>query len=321
MPSEIGHHRIRRAKSAPSVQKRRQLPSTPTPLDSEIARHHATAAASLAMTQARDRMAHVSPQKTARSSNEETTAVPSTRTFRRRPSITSLTREHNPNAISHTFAPTQAIYESGKEKSSPADLSSVREFQGFSFEEELSAPSSYRRLRKSRSMFSTRSMRNLRNAGIPLNRSEEAESPSLRASMESTTEPHRSLRKSLSFFNGASQSIRRMRSHGAISTRRQHLSKFEDEPPVPPLPALSDERPVRKPLRTTVRTLRELSPDEGVLPASTSGRFHCKARSFSITIKKRLKRVFGIPGYAEGQPSEVHSVDSPSHDDDVILDR
>jgi hypothetical protein len=325
MPSENGYRQIRRAKSAPSVKKRRQTVSAPSSLDSEVARHHATTAASLAMIQARERMAHASSQKTARTSNEEPGAIPSTRAIRRRPSIISLAKGrsstgHSNNAASDNITSAQHAYDKMTDKPSPANISSVQEFKGFGFDEELSAPSSYRRLRKSRSMFNTRSIKSLRNGAVS-NNSEEEESPCLRNSAESTVEPHRSLRHSLSFFNGASQSIRRMKSHGAISSRRQHLSKLADEPPVPGIPPLSissEGQPVRKPLRTTVRALRELSPDTEAFPAS---KLQSKARSFSITIKKRLKRVFGIPGSAESQSSEGHSSDSPLHDDNLIFDR
>ncbi|OKL57489.1 hypothetical protein UA08_07049 [Talaromyces atroroseus] len=323
MPSEVGYHQIRRAKSAPSVKKRRQTASAPSLLDSEIARHHATTAASLAMAQARDRLANASLQKTARSSNEETGTMPSIRAIRRQPSVISLARERSSTGHSHnTVSDKQQVYDRMID-TSPANMSSVREFKGFGYDEELSAPSSYRRLRKSRSMFSTKSMRSLRNSGISSNISEETGPPSLRKSTDSTIGPHRSLRHSLSFFNGASQSIRRMKSHGAISSRRQHLPKLADEPLVPqmpPLPVANEGEPVRKAFRTTVRALREFSPDAETLAASNGGRLHSKARSFSITIKKQLKRVFGIPGYAESQSSEGHSVDSPSHDDNLIFE-
>ena len=58
------------------------------------------------------------------------------------------------------------------------------DYEDFGIDGDLSAPSSFRRLRKSRSMLTTKSMRNLRAAGAPASHSEEAESPSLRKSTD-----------------------------------------------------------------------------------------------------------------------------------------
>lgn len=297
MPPEPGFHRIRRAKSAPSVQKRRQAAAISKPLESEVDRHHATTAASLAMAQAKDRA--YAPQKTAVSSSEKPGPIPSTRALRRRPSLGSLTGEAISSGPGYSIASN--VYTSSHQagdktnESSPLRVPSIPDLQGFGVDGDLSAPSSFRRLRKSRSMLTTKSMRNLRAAGAPASHSEEVESPSLRRSIDSTSGPHRSLRHSLSFFNG---SIRRMKSHGALSSRRP---KIDDEPPVPPLSSSSGARSARKPMRTTVRTMREYSPDDDAFPSSNGGKHQSKARSFSISIKKRLKRVFGIPSYDEGQ--------------------
>jgi hypothetical protein len=315
MPSEPGFHRIRRAKSAPSVQKRRQAATVSKPLESEVDRHHATTAASLAMAQAKDRMQ--APQKTTAATSGKPGPIPSARALRRRPSLGSLTGEAISTGPGYSMASNLHTYshQAGDktDDSSPFRVPSIPDLQGFGVDGDLSAPSSFRRLRKSRSMLTTKSMRNLRTAGVPASHSEEAESPSLRRSTDSTTS-HRSLRHSLSFFNG---SIRRMKSHGALSTRRQPLSKIENEPPVPPLSGIGD-RPALKPMRTTVRTMREYSPDDDAFPSSTGGKHQSKARSFSINIKKRLKRVFGFPNYDESQSPASRS---SSYDSNLVFEK
>lgn len=315
MPSEPGFHRIRRAKSAPSVQKRRQAATVSKPLESEVDRHHATTAASLAMAQAKDRTAHA-PQKSTISSGENPGPMPSARALRRRPSLSSLTGEAISTGPIYSMASN--IYTSSHQAgdktndSSPLRVPSIPDLRGFGIDGDLSAPSSFRRLRKSRSMLTTKSMRNLRTAGAPASHSEEAESPSLRRSADSASGPHRSLRHSLSFFNG---SIRRMKSHGALSARRL---KIDDEPPVPSLSGDIGVRPARKPMRASVRTMREYSPDDDAFPSSNRGEHHSKARSFSINIKKRLKRVFGIPSYDESQSPASRS---SSYDGNLIFER
>ncbi|EED12922.1 conserved hypothetical protein [Talaromyces stipitatus ATCC 10500] len=312
MPSEPGFHRVRRAKSTPSVQKRRQA-AVLKPLESEVDRYHATTAASLAMAQAKNRMAHTS-QKAIASSNENPAVMPSARALCRRPSLSSLTGE---DIVSNPHSSSQHVDDEPEDESSPFRVPPINELQEFGLNGDLDAPSSFRRLRKSRSMLTTKSMRNLRAAGVPANGSE-ADSPSLRRSTDSTTGPHRSLRHSLSFFNGASHTLRKMKSHGSLSTRKQHLSKFDTEPPVPPLPLPSGlvDRPAHKPMRTTVRTMREYSPDDGVYSNGNSGKHHSKARAFSINIRKRLKRVFGIPSYADGHSPASHS----SYDSDLVFE-
>lgn len=313
MPPESGFHRIRRAKSAPSVQKRRQAAAVSKPLESEVNRHHATTAASLAMALAKARTHAL--QKPAASSSEKPGSMPSSRALRRRSSLTSITAEAISTGPSYGIASNvyTSSHQAGNKTydSSPLRVPSIPDLQGFGVDGDLSAPSSFRRLRKSRSMLTTKSMRNLRATGLPASHSEEAESPFLRRSVD-TTSGHRSLRHSLSFFSG---SIRRMKSHGALSARRP---KIDDEPPVPTLPSGSGARPTRKPMRTTVRKMREYSPEDDAFPSSNGSKNQSKARSFSINIKKRLKRVLGIPSYDESQSPASRS---SSYDGNLIFER
>lgn len=296
MPSEPGFHRMRRAKSAPSVQKRRQAATVSNNLESEVDRHHATTAASLAMAQAKDRT-HL-PQKTTASLSENPLPMPSSRSLRRCPPLIGLSGEDIATGPRYS---TSNVYKSSHQAgdtpndSSPLRVPSLPGLQGFGVDGDLSTPSSFRRIRKSRSMLTTKSMRNIRAAGTTVSHSEEAESPSLRRSTSSTSGPQRSLRHSLSFFNG---SIRRRKSHGALPTRRPNI---DDMPPVPSLSGGSGDRPARKPMRTTVRTMREYSPDDDAFPSKSGAKSHSKARLFSINMKNRLKRVFGISSYDETQ--------------------
>jgi hypothetical protein len=62
--------------------------------------------------------------------------------------------------------------------------------------------------------------------------------------------------------------------------------------------------------------MRELSPD-GDEVSVTNG-LHKKARALSLNIKKRLKRVFGRPGYVEDELPEEPVFGSPYEDSTVF---
>ncbi|KAH8702428.1 hypothetical protein BGW36DRAFT_290785 [Talaromyces proteolyticus] len=321
MPSESGS-RMRRSKSTPSVRKRRSTVSTPEALDPQIARHHATTAASLAMAQAKGRTAHASyeerkPYRGDIASMTVATTVPTaSRTPRHSPSIRFVREGGNKNYTDTAVSPTLPSIEHETdgifEQCLPDDDYAIREFQGFG-NEELFAPSSYRRLRKARSMFSTRSMRSPRGGAVPSNEMSNIEPSLLKRNSEIAVDKPKSLRHSLSFFNGASSTIRRAKSHYAMSNRVQlsEESVKEAMPRKHPLLPSKENRLSQKSLRPTVRAMREMSPDDDAVPVSDSNGVHKKARAFSINIKKRLKRVFGIPGSSDDQLSEDRSFGSP----------
>lgn len=320
MPSDSAH-RMRRSKSAPSVRRRHPAASVHEPLNPEIARHHATKAASVAMTQAKGK-SHASHEE-RKTGSEDVTSAHATATIRRSSSIrfaqeAGLPNRHN-TTTSHNHPRGAREPKLSNEQQLPAGTCTVNEFQGFG-NEDILAPSSYRRLRKARSMFSTKSMRNDRGSEPAPSIEPSYTDYSLRQkSTEAAPNTHRSLRHSLSFFNGTSQTVRRAKSQYAMGARSR-VSEEEDYP-IPrsnPSPHSREGRLAQKSLRPVPRAMRELSPDDDVVPV-TNG-IHKKARAFSLNIKKRLKRVFGRPGYVEDELPEERAFGSP-YQENTIFDR
>ncbi|CRG87178.1 hypothetical protein PISL3812_04195 [Talaromyces islandicus] len=310
---------MRRSKSAPSVRRRQPAASAPESLDPKTARHHATKAASLAMTQAKGK-SHVSHEE-RKAKSEDVTSASATTTIRRSSSIrfaqeAGLPNHHNAT-VSHNPSRVPRETRSSNEKHLLVDTCTGNEFQGFG-NEEIFAPSSYRRLRKARSMFSTKSMRNNRGSEtVPSTESPHTDYSLRTKSTETAADTHRSLRHSLSFFNGNSQTIRRAKSQHTMGARSR---VSEEDYPIPgshPSPHSRERRLAQKSLRPAPRAMRELSPDDDVVPA-TNG-LHKKARALSLNIKKRLKWVFGRPGYVEDELPEEPAFGSP-YEGNAIFD-
>ncbi|KAJ5134744.1 hypothetical protein N7526_006109 [Penicillium atrosanguineum] len=163
-----------------------------------------------------------------------------------------------------------------------------------------SVPSSYRRLRKAKSMFSTRqrssnitykvspkSPKSPRH-GIDLDRSPGFELP-------------RTLRPSISFIRGGnlpgSRGIRHAKSHDvAIQlARNQFLEESKGAGPARrPSLFMSRNKREPKPFRKTFRVISDAGI--GAVSPEQAGFKHCRTRSriFSASFKKGLKRVFGL---------------------------
>lgn len=304
---------MRRSKSTPSVRRRHPAVSPPQSLDPETARHHATKAASLAMTQAKDKINASHEGRKSRS--EDAAPIPAATTIRRSSSI-RFTREAGlpkyQNTTSHNAARVPHEKKASNEQQVPVDKCTVNEFQGFG-NEELFAPSSYRRLRKAKSMFSTKSMRNSQGSGtVSSTKPSCAENLSHQKSTENAADTHKPLRHSLSFFNGTSQTIRRAKSQHIMRGRdRSHVSRVE-EISIPqnhtPLPA-REGRLAQKSLRPLARPMRELSPGDDMVSVPHGS--HKKSRTFTLNIKKRLKRVFGRGASVEDRLSDEPAFGSP----------
>ncbi|KAL1967719.1 hypothetical protein VTN77DRAFT_2976 [Rasamsonia byssochlamydoides] len=326
MASDTGY-RLRRAKSAPSVQKRRQAPLPPEPLDPEVAKRHAMAAASHAMAQARERSSHGSRGSGDQPGGDEKPAhfsIPQ----RRRPSGIRFTDDDRPvsqMSVASISTPAPRAVNHSSENDPSVDLPSIREFQGL----ECETPSSYRRLRKARSMFSTRH----RGGTVAPKSPKEMNSVESQPDAYGGSEHNRTLRHSMSFFHGndpSAHGLRRIKSQNAAVqlAHSQYLEDQETGMQQERRPSLLSRRNryEQKPFRKTFRTTREMSPDDDdASPAGTrwsSGTgLQMKARAFSITIKKRLKRVFGRSQFTEEHPPEPRPHASPSNFGDYVANR
>jgi hypothetical protein len=316
-------YRLRRAKSTPSVQKRRQAPMVAEPLDPEVAKRHALAAASCAMAHARERTSNDSRGSGDQQRGDEKPVNFSVPQRRRQSSIRCTDDDGPVSRVSAADISTPAVGLSSENDQS-VDLT-VREFQCLDFQD-CSAPSSYRRLRKARSMFSTR----LRGGTAAAKTSKETNSESQTIDVDDENEHNRPLRHSMSFFHGndpSSGGLRRIKSQSAAAQlARSHLfENKEAETEHYRRPSLLSRRHPheQKPFRKTFRTTRDMSPDDDASPAGTrwsSGTgLHMKARAFSITIKKRLRQVFGRSQFNEESPEP--QLASPSNLDGSVMNR
>ena len=204
----------------------------------------------------------------------------------------------------------------------PVALGTINEFGGLDGRIS-SLPSSYRRLRKAKSMFSTRQRATPQlSHGI----SSEAYGCNNGASQEGNEgsvevpQMQGSLRHSMSFFRGGNQlprSIRHAKSQdAAIQLARTQFMQSRQ-------PSLSTLKPRReyKPFRKTFRTTSGSAMKEGggtpySEQSKNSAKIHGKARTLSSTIKKGLKRVLGLSKPPEEDVSSHDlPVDQPQWDD------
>jgi hypothetical protein len=299
--SSVPHGQLRRAKSAPSVQKRRQNPPRMSPPDPEIAKSHALAAASHAMLKARAQSSYESSRSSGNPLQVEERIVTKVSSQPgRQPSWSFAGDEHALSQISAASAPslkTRSRKGISDGWSDYAGLSPIQEFGGLNVED-TGAPSSYRRIRNARSMLLTRhrmgSMSLRTSASVGAN-------DSMNRQFVSDKPNTGSLRKSISIFNGIHRPhLRRSNSQSAAVqlAREQYLddrdcNRRDFRPSLSRQPSSLEHRPFRKTFRSSSDT------DPAALHSSPGFRrhgsnFHTRARAFSVHVKNRLKRVFGL---------------------------
>lgn len=289
--------RLRRSKSARSIRRSRRAPE-PGSVQSELAKSQATAAASHAMRWSSERSSTDSRNSYDRVGGPGSVAIPS-----RRPG-SSLLAEGNrsicPASLANFSTPRQSLEMSRVGQShyleDSAVLPPITEFNGLDGRNS-SLPSSYRRLRKAKSMFSTRT-RASKLAGdswpphvdpADVDRSPELPMP-------------RTLRHSISFFRSNRETSRAARSatsqDAAVQlARHQFMQETNETETQLRRSSFFSSRHKNEPkqFRKTFR----VSSDSGVtvsrLPEQPrSRRVHGKSRSFSVSIKRGIKRVFGL---------------------------
>ncbi|KAF6225713.1 hypothetical protein HO133_009714 [Letharia lupina] len=315
----------RRAKSTPSIRPRSIIPTSPTTNNAETTHQEALTAANLAFERANEReMAKKAPngQDTTSIANKDAgprlgrrqsvrfagpTAIPSrNRSITRREAPGSRTSlnpyESQLQSRSRNIEPS--IY--SDERASTALAQPIGEF-GES--DNASVPSSYRRLRKAKSMFSPgKTPSAVFGDGIPYSR-RHFHRQSLQSSdayHEPLQVPDPRLRKSNSFFRGVTDRIstssrQYVANDAAVQLARdQYLRQLEQQrlKEQPSFLGLGNRRKSQKGFRRTVRTSSTnsygsaiASPLASVEPPKNKDLGH-RARNLSQTIKKKFKRVF-----------------------------
>lgn len=294
--------RLRRSMSTRSMRRTRPA-REPEPVDPEIAKAQAKAAASRAM---RSNASSTESKAYERLGGPAQIAIP-----RRRPGSSLQSAEENASVYSASIAPPvtprQAMERNGTNRGSileeSAALPPITELQGLDGRDS-SLPSSYRRLRKARSMFSTRA----RSSPVPyvpppisprnaceLDRSPEIELP-------------RTLRPAISFVGGrhrGSRAIRHAKSHDAAIeiARSQFMEEAESSASQARRSSfLTRHKREHRPFRKTFRVASDTGPTSGSSPGRAS-RWTSRSRSrhFSSSIRNGFRRVFGFSKPAEQQ--------------------
>lgn len=314
--------RLRRTKSSRSIRRTRQ-PSVlqPESFDSETVRHHATAAATHAMLRSSERSSVDLKSSYDRLGGPSSVAVPQ----RHRPSSLRYTDDSssidNGSSIAYASYSRQSDADSVENQDHyqavSAALPPISEFQGLDgMNSEL--PSSYRRLRKAKSMFSTRQRHSYTSYAV---------SPDNHAAayggQSDTSRSYGTLRRSMSFLRGGSQPSRVVRhaksQDAAIQlARSQFLRNSDDQGIQQRHSSLFATRPRRehKPFRKTFRTVSEPGLDAAGIPSwleqsKSNGGFHGKARSLSLSIKSGLKRLLGLSKPPKEGQTQAPGLSSP----------
>ncbi|KAL2826457.1 hypothetical protein BDW59DRAFT_65282 [Aspergillus cavernicola] len=301
--------RLRRSESTRFARTSHDSSLAVEPFDPEIARLYATAAASKAMSRSRARTYTRSEGSYDRLGGPHGMAIPPKR-YKRPESSDPSGDDLHPCHSSST--PLES-----PDHGQPwcAALPSISEFGGLE-DRIASLPSSYRRLRKSRSMFSTKQRSSHIPYGLSSPKSYSGNIP-CRVPMADPPRLYRTLRRSMSFLRGdnTSQStLRHAKSHDvaielARSQYEQTLLNSPDPPQWTALPMskVRDHKPFRKTFRTA-STSKTSTTSSSVERAKVNEPYG-KARAISSSIKNGIKRVLGY----SRNPSEQGKVQaSPS---------
>ncbi|OGM42614.1 hypothetical protein ABOM_009580 [Aspergillus bombycis] len=290
--------RLRRSRSTRSIRRSHQMSVSNEPFDPEIAKQHATVAASLAMRRSTERSSTDSQRSYDRLGGPGSMAVPQRRN---RPSGDT---EISDTVLTATLTQSRSdSEENNNSQLSPAALPPIREFGGLDGRNS-SLPSSYRRLRKSRSMFAGGQRYSRMSSGahsrlydyVTLDKAQVPEVPN----------PGGALKRSLSFLRGSHPTVNathHMRSHEAAIqlARSQFLQSSVDS--TDQCRASSIHRPKRehKPFRKTFRSNSgdsasgmDASSTQSSVDSSRHAMSQDKTRSLSSSIKRGIKKVLGL---------------------------
>ncbi|PWY91472.1 hypothetical protein BO94DRAFT_555303 [Aspergillus sclerotioniger CBS 115572] len=298
---------LRRSRSSRSIRRSHHSSQSTEPFDPELARLHATTAASRAMLRSK-----CSYDALGGPSNM---AVPQRKHLPAEPPQKPNNVPIGPGNPHYRYT-ADNMDTSNTDPSLSAALPSISEFRGLDAGV-AALPSSYRRLRKTRSMFSTGQRYSRGSFGMP---SPESFNKGLAGKADSQDGPRAcgTLRRSMSFFRGdsrASDALRHAKSHdAAIELARSHYQQSGDHPYQPRKSSLSipklrrEHKPFRKTLRSAVSDADAASTPSSTQRTTTSS--YGKARSLSSSIKKGIKKVLGL----SKPPVHLHAERSSSFD-------
>ncbi|KAJ5907034.1 uncharacterized protein N7473_003950 [Penicillium subrubescens] len=295
--------RLRTSMSTRSMRRARPV-REPETVNPEVAKAQAKAAASRAM---RSSASSTESKAYDRLGGLAQIAIP-----RRRPGSSLQHTEDDTSvyaaSIAPPFTPRQSTEKPctnrGHALEDSAVLPPITELQGLDGRDS-SVPSSYRRLRKAKSMFSTRA----RSSHVPFG--PPSMSPRNACELERSPEIElpRTLRPSISFIGGrrhGNRAIRHAKSHDAAIQLARDQFMDEAESPVAQVRRSSffvrrkrDHKPFRKTFRVTSDTGPDSTSEHVSRWASRS-----RSRTFSSSIKSGLRRVFGFSKPAEREQSE-----------------
>ncbi|RHZ43256.1 uncharacterized protein CDV56_101583 [Aspergillus thermomutatus] len=313
--------RLRRTQSARSIRRSRQSSLPSEPFDPSIARQHATAAASRAMLRSSDRSSADSKHSYDRLGGPESMAVPSRRPPRP-PSRTQAPANDSSvgNASPSRRSVASYIESRDDDLTFSAALPPISEFRGLDGRDS-SLPSSYRRLRKARSMFSTRQ----RSSHVSHGFSPDAYARKVNDREQfDTPRSYRTLRRSMSFLRSgqSARTVRHTQSQEAAIqlARSQFQENMVGQPSHQRQSSITMLKPRRehKPFRKTFRTTSGSGMDTDASPSAEQSKrvsSRGKARALSSSIKRGLKRVLGLsktstdPGQAEASPFSLQQHD------------
>ncbi|EAW12856.1 uncharacterized protein ACLA_012840 [Aspergillus clavatus NRRL 1] len=316
--------RLRRTQSARSMRRPRQTSFPSEPFDPVLARKQATAAASRAMLRSSDRSSIESKHSYDRLGGLESMAVPS----RRPPPPPSRSQAPSDAPSTANASPSRQSVASYIESQDDellfsAALPPINEFRGLDGRDS-SLPSSYRRLRKARSMFSTRQrsshvshdIQNMYSRNI--NDRDSFESP----------RSYRTLRRSISFLRSGQswRTVHRAQNQDAAIqlARSQFQEDMANNTNQPRRSSLTMLKPRReyKPFRKTFRTPSGAGIESDASPSNNESRqlrSREKARSISSSIKRGIKRVLGLSKPPSDQKQMEESVLPLQQHDDLPL--
>ncbi|KAI9772727.1 MAG: hypothetical protein M1840_000322 [Geoglossum simile] len=324
--------RLRRARSSASTSGSQHSPSKPDYIDPEVARQHALAAASYAFQRANERgavgvgglngLSRVNSNASTRLargrplSRQQSVKFAGRLAEERRHSIRSRDRLGVVRAKSESTlsAHRQTRNDASLQRQRSIAMSIAPEDEHCTPEDDIaSTPSSYRKLRKAKSMFSPRKhaagtygygtpesgySSRVRNTGSVAGNGDH---PALGVTLKAP--------RSMSFLRGGREyvphSTRGGHSAAVQMARRQYFEQLENQrlKARQSFVLSSTARRQQKAFRKTVRTTSQISYGSGIsssdqqarLARSTPAkgrRFSAKARNLSLTIKETFKRVF-----------------------------
>ncbi|GFF70758.1 hypothetical protein IFM61606_00666 [Aspergillus udagawae] len=319
--SLTANDRLRRSQSARSIRRSRKSSLPSEPFDPSIARQHAAAAASRAMLRSSDRSSADSKHSYDRLGGLESMAVPS-RGPPRPPRHTQASAKNPSVEDASPSCRSVASYIESRDDdlTFSAALPPISEFRGLDGRDS-SLPSSYRRLRKARSMFSTRQ----RSSYISHEFSSDAYARRINDTEQfDMPRSYRTLRRSMSFLRSGQspRAIRHTQSQEAAVqlARSQFQENMVGQLSSQRQSSITTLKPRRehKPFRKTFRTTSGSGMDTDASPSAGQSKrvsSRGKARALSSSIKRGLKRVLGLsktataPGQAEASPSSLQQHD------------